>query len=66
MKALFEEFGLRDVAFAQKLVRQAWGGTDFHIRDPDGNVVSFVQYRISSGHAPRWEGLPSHTLPPGN
>ncbi len=30
---------------AQRLVRQAWGGLDFHVRDPDGNVISFVQYR---------------------
>ena len=38
----------RDVKFAQKLVGQAWGGTDFHVRDPDGNVVSFVQYRAAT------------------
>jgi hypothetical protein len=31
--------------FAQRLVRQAWGGIDFHVRDVDGNVISFVQYR---------------------
>ena len=44
VKALFEEFKARDVAFPQGLVKQAWGGTDFHIRDPDGNVISFVQF----------------------
>jgi len=35
----------RNVDFAQRLVRQAWGGLDFHVRDPDGNVISFVQHR---------------------
>lgn len=44
VKALFEELRQREVDFAQDLTRQAWGGTDFHIRDPDGNVISFVQY----------------------
>lgn len=41
---LFEEFKARNVEFAQKLKKQAWGGTDFHVRDPDGNVISFVTY----------------------
>lgn len=45
VKALFEEFATRDVEFAQRLVRQPWGGLDFHVRDPDGNVISFVQLR---------------------
>lgn len=45
VKALFHEYEARSVDFAQRLVRQAWGGLDFHVRDPDGNVVSFVQYR---------------------
>lgn len=45
VKALFEEFARRDVVFAQRLVRQPWGGLDFHVRDPDGNVISFVQFR---------------------
>ncbi len=44
--ALFEEFSGRGADFAQGLVKQAWGGTDFHVRDPDGNVVSFVTYGI--------------------
>jgi hypothetical protein len=26
-------------------VQPTWGGTDFHVRDPDGNVVSFVEFR---------------------
>jgi len=44
VQGLFEEFLARGVDFAQTLVKHAWGGTDFHVRDPDGNVVSFVAY----------------------
>ena len=32
------------VEFEQTLTKQAWGGTDFHVRDPDGNAISFVTY----------------------
>ena len=45
VQGLFEEFKARGVEFAQPLTKQAWGGTDFHVRDPDGNVVSFVTFR---------------------
>jgi uncharacterized glyoxalase superfamily protein PhnB len=48
VKALFAEFEARDVEFVQRLTRQAWGGLDFHIRDPDGNRISFVEYRTES------------------
>jgi catechol 2,3-dioxygenase-like lactoylglutathione lyase family enzyme len=41
---LFDEFQARGVDFAQTPTSQAWGGTDFHVRDPDGNVFSFVAY----------------------
>ena len=44
VQGLFEEFRVRGVEFAQKPTRQSWGGTDFHVRDPDGNVISFVAY----------------------
>jgi hypothetical protein len=44
VQGLFDEFKARHVAFAQTLTKQAWGGTDFHVRDPDGNVISFVTY----------------------
>ncbi|GAA0551982.1 catechol 2,3-dioxygenase-like lactoylglutathione lyase family enzyme [Rhizomicrobium palustre] len=44
VKALHAEFAARQVEFAQHLTRHPWGGIDFHIRDPDGNVISFVQY----------------------
>lgn len=51
-KALFQEYESRHVDFAQRLVRQPWGGLEFHVRDPDGNVISFVQFRppASRGH----------------
>ena len=45
VKALFHEYEARSVEFAQRLVRQAWGGLDFCVRDPDGNVISFVQMK---------------------
>lgn len=44
VQALFEEFQKRGASFAQTPTRQPWGGTDFQVRDPDGNVVSFVTY----------------------
>ncbi len=44
VQGLFEEFKARGVEFAQTLTKQAWGGTDFHVRDPDGNVISFVTF----------------------
>lgn len=43
--ALFEEFKARGVEFVQTLTKHPWGGTDFHVRDPDGNVISFVTNR---------------------
>lgn len=45
VKGLFEEYEGCGVEFSQRLVRQPWGGIDFHVRDPDGNVISFVEYR---------------------
>ena len=44
VQALFEEFRGRGVEFAQTPTRQEWGGTDFHVRDPNGNVISFVTF----------------------
>lgn len=49
LAALFAEFAARGAAFPQRLVQQAWGGTDFHVRDPDGNTVSFVEFGMPSG-----------------
>lgn len=45
VKALFAEYEARGVSFAQRLVIQAWDGLDFQVTDPDGNCVSFVEYR---------------------
>lgn len=42
VKALYAEFTDAGAAIIQKLTKQAWGGTDFHVRDPDGNVLAFV------------------------
>lgn len=42
--ALYEEFAARNVKFAEPLAEQPWGGTTFHIRDVDGNVISFVTF----------------------
>jgi uncharacterized glyoxalase superfamily protein PhnB len=47
VQGLYEEFKARGVDFPQKLKKQAWGGTDFQVRDPDGNVVSFVAYNAA-------------------
>jgi uncharacterized glyoxalase superfamily protein PhnB len=49
VKALFEEFEARGVEFPQRLQRQAWGGLDFHVEDPDGNRISFVAYDAPGG-----------------
>lgn len=49
VKALFEEFEARGVRFPQRLQRQAWGGLDFHVEDPDGNCLSFVTYDAPGG-----------------
>ena len=44
VRALFDEIAGRGAEIAQPPISQPWGGTDFHVRDPDGNVVSFVSY----------------------
>jgi uncharacterized glyoxalase superfamily protein PhnB len=43
---LFDDYQARGVDIAQPLMKQPWGGTDFHVRDPDGNVISFVEYGL--------------------
>lgn len=42
LKALYAEYATHGVEFRQKLTKQAWGSTDFHLCDPDGNVLAFV------------------------
>jgi uncharacterized glyoxalase superfamily protein PhnB len=44
VQGLFEEFKEVGMEFAQTPTKQPWGGTDFHVRDPDGNAISFVTY----------------------
>lgn len=39
---LYDEYLSADVEIVQRLTRQAWGGTDFIVRDPDGNGIAFV------------------------
>ncbi|MGZ0146547.1 glyoxalase superfamily protein [Kribbella sp. WER1] len=42
IKELYAEYLATDVELTQKLTKQAWGGTDFIVRDLDGNTVAFV------------------------
>jgi len=42
--ALHSELQMRGANIVRDLVHQPWGGTDFHVRDPDGNEISFVTY----------------------
>ena len=44
--AIFAELQGRGAEIVQPPTKQTWGGTDLHIRDPDGNVISFVTYGI--------------------
>ena len=42
VKALYAEYVTAGAMFDQKLKKQAWGGRDFVVRDPDGNGICFV------------------------
>jgi catechol 2,3-dioxygenase-like lactoylglutathione lyase family enzyme len=42
VKELCAEYLAAGVELAQKLTKRAWGGTDFIVRDLDGNAVAFV------------------------
>ena len=51
VKALFEQYERQGVGFTQRLVRQAWGGIDFHVRDLDGKSLRFgAADPLDSGH----------------
>lgn len=39
---LYGECLSAEVEIVQRLTKQAWGGTDFIVRDPDGNGIAFV------------------------
>jgi catechol 2,3-dioxygenase-like lactoylglutathione lyase family enzyme len=42
VKRLYSECQGPGAEIVQKLTKQAWGGTDFIVRDPDGNAIAFV------------------------
>jgi catechol 2,3-dioxygenase-like lactoylglutathione lyase family enzyme len=42
VKALFAEYVAAGVTVIQRLQKEAWGGHDFIVRDPDGNTICFV------------------------
>ena len=42
VRELYSEYRAADAEIVQKLTKQAWGGTDFIVRDPDGNAIAFV------------------------
>lgn len=42
MRAVCDDIMARGADIAQPLTSYAWGGTDVHVRDPDGNVFAFV------------------------
>ncbi|MFF0265538.1 glyoxalase superfamily protein [Kribbella sp. NPDC004536] len=39
---LYAEYLTTDAKIIQKLTKQPWGGTDFTLRDPDGNTITFA------------------------
>ena len=44
--ALCSEFQGRGADIVQPPTKQTWGGTDLYVRDPDGNVISFVTFGL--------------------
>jgi catechol 2,3-dioxygenase-like lactoylglutathione lyase family enzyme len=42
VRELYAEYLAADAEIVQKLTKQAWGGTDFIVRDPDGNAIAFA------------------------
>ena len=44
--ALFAELKGRGADIVQLPTKQSWGGTDLYVRDPDGNVISFVTFGL--------------------
>ena len=44
--AIFAEFQARGAEIVQPPTKQTWGGTDLYVRDPDGNVISFVTFGL--------------------
>lgn len=56
IEELHAEVSARDAPITQPPTSQPWGGTDFHVRDPDGNVISFVEFRAWNDKGPRSPG----------
>jgi uncharacterized glyoxalase superfamily protein PhnB len=46
VKALYAQYVAAGATFEQKLKKQAWGGRDFIVRDPDGNGICFVESNV--------------------
>ena len=44
--AIFAEFQARGAEILQPPTKQTWGGTDLYVRDPDGNVISFLTFGL--------------------
>jgi catechol 2,3-dioxygenase-like lactoylglutathione lyase family enzyme len=44
--AFFAELQGRGADIVQPPTKQTWGGTDLYVRDPDGNVISFVTFGL--------------------
>ncbi|GAA0953513.1 hypothetical protein GCM10009554_57980 [Kribbella koreensis] len=42
VRDLYTEYLAANADITQKLTKQAWGGTDFILRDPDGNAIAFA------------------------
>jgi catechol 2,3-dioxygenase-like lactoylglutathione lyase family enzyme len=42
VRELYTEYQAANAEIVQKLTKQPWGGTDFIVRDPDGNAIAFV------------------------
>jgi catechol 2,3-dioxygenase-like lactoylglutathione lyase family enzyme len=42
IKELFAEYRAANVEFQEGLKREAWGGSTFYVRDPDGNWICFA------------------------
>nr|WP_238356894.1 VOC family protein [Kribbella italica] len=42
VRELYTEYLAAEAEIVQKLTKQAWGGTDFIVRDLDGNAIAFV------------------------
>jgi uncharacterized glyoxalase superfamily protein PhnB len=50
--ALFDECVAAGVSIAQALQDEEWGGRDFVVRDPDGNMICFAGQRFrGSAHS---------------